>query len=72
MNINTVCNEISKKLNLQFDIVKQIVMFEFKYTVDLMKDENDTRDILFNEAFKFKLKSRFKDNKSKNYSPNEQ
>lgn len=33
-----------------------------------MKDDTDTRDILFNELFKFKLKSRFKDNKQKEYT----
>jgi hypothetical protein len=35
-----------------------------------MKDPEDYREILFNKLFKFKLKSRFKDNKTKNYSPN--
>lgn len=35
-----------------------------------MKDPDDYREILFNKLFKFKLKSRFKDNKTKDYSPN--
>lgn len=33
-----------------------------------MKDESDTNDILFNKLFKFKLKRRYKDNKSEKYS----
>ena len=33
-----------------------------------MKDGEDTRDILFNQAFKFKLKRRYKQDKTKQYS----
>lgn len=33
-----------------------------------MKDPEDTRDILFNKLFKFKLKSRFKENKNLKYN----
>lgn len=33
-----------------------------------MKDDNDIRDILFNQLFKFKLKRRYKENKSKGYT----
>lgn len=36
-----------------------------------MKDETDLHDILFNGLFRFKLKGRFKDNKTKRYSPYE-
>ena len=36
-----------------------------------MKDPLDTKDILLHKLFRFKLKSRFKENKQKNYSPNE-
>lgn len=32
-----------------------------------MKDEKDVRDILFNSLFKFKLKRRYKENKSNLY-----
>ena len=28
-----------------------------------MKDQDDTRDVLINKLFRFKLKNRFKDNK---------
>lgn len=34
-----------------------------------MKDPNNTYDILFNKLFKFKLKSRFKNDKTRDYSP---
>lgn len=33
-----------------------------------MKDDTDTRDILFNKLFKFKLKKRFKENKTQKYT----
>lgn len=35
-----------------------------------MQDKTDTHDILINELFKFKLKTRFKENKQADYSPN--
>ena len=34
-----------------------------------MQDKDDTHDILINKLFKFKLKSRFKENKQADYSP---
>ena len=43
-------------------------MFEFYFTTQVMKDETDTHDILFNKLFKFKLKSRYKENKQRGYS----
>lgn len=68
MNLDDVCRKISKDLNLNFDIVRDIVMYQFQYTVNIMKDPEDTRDILFNKLFKFKLKSRFKENKNLKYN----
>ena len=68
MNLDDVCIKISKDLNLDFDIVRYIVKYQFRYTVNIMKDPEDTRDILFNKLFKFKLKSRFKENKNLKYS----
>lgn len=69
MDLDKVCKEVSRELNEDYDLVREIVMHEFKYTTDVMKDPNDYRDILFNKLFKFKLKSRFKDDKTKQYSP---
>ena len=71
MNIDKVCKQISKELDIPYETIKDVVMYEFKFTVKTMKDPEDTRDILFNKLFKFKLKNRFKDDKTKNYSPNE-
>lgn len=69
MDFDKACKQISKELNEDYDVVKNIVQYEFLYTKKIMKDPTDTRDILFNKLFKFKLKSRFKADKSKNYSP---
>lgn len=71
MNIDKVCRQIAKDLNEDPNVVKQIVMHQFQFVVDVMKDENDTRDVLINKLFRFKLKKRFKDNKQSNYSPYE-
>lgn len=71
MNIDKVCKQIAKDLNEDPNVVKQIVMNQFQFVVDVMKDEDDTRDVLINKLFRFKLKKRFKDNKQSNYSPYE-
>ena len=36
-----------------------------------MKDGDDTKDILINKLFRFKLKDRFKKNKERDYRKNE-
>ena len=71
MNIDKVCRQIAKDLNEDPNVVKQIVMHQFQFVVDVMKDQDDTRDVLINKLFRFKLKKRFKDNKQSNYSPYE-
>lgn len=71
MNIDKVCRQIAKDLNEDTNVVKQIVMHQFQFVMDVMKDEDDTRDVLINKLFRFKLKKRFKDNKQSNYSPYE-
>ena len=71
MNIDKVCRQIAKDLNEDPNVVKQIIMHQFQFVIDVMKDENDTRDVLINKLFRFKLKKRFKDNKQSNYSPYE-
>lgn len=71
MNIDKVCRQIAKDLNEDPNVVKQIVMHQFQFVIDVMKDEDDTRDVLINKLFRFKLKKRFKDNKQSNYSPYE-
>ena len=71
MNIDKVCRQIAKDLNEDPNVVKQIVMHQFQFVMDVMKDEDDTRDVLINKLFRFKLKKRFKNNKQSNYSPYE-
>lgn len=68
MNIDKVCRQIAKDLNEDPNVVKQIIMHQFQFVVNVMKDEDDTRDVLINKLFRFKLKKRFKDNKQSNYS----
>lgn len=72
MNIDKVCKQIVQKLNEDPELVKQIVMHQFQFVVDVMKDPDDTRDVLLNKLFRFKLKNRFKDNKNKPLSPYEE
>ena len=71
MNIDKVCRQMAKDLNEDPNVVKQIIMHQFQFVIDVMKDEDDTRDVLINKLFRFKLKKRFKDNKQSNYSPYE-
>lgn len=70
MDLDKTCRSIAKELGYGYELVRQIVMYEFEFTTKIMKDPEDYREILFNKLFKFKLKPRFKDNKTKNYSPN--
>ena len=71
IELNQIIRQISSSTGIDEQIVKIICQHPFKFTIGIMKDEEDTHDILFNKLFKFKLKSRFKSNKTKNYSPNE-
>jgi hypothetical protein len=67
ITIEDVAKEVAKRTNLDIDLVSTICKHPFSYTVDLMKDVDETKDILFNELFKFKLKRRFKENKTNEY-----
>lgn len=66
IDINNIIKEVSNKLNIDEQIVDVVCKHPFKQTVDLMKGD-DTKDILFNTLFKFKLKTRFKNNKKQKY-----
>ena len=72
MNIDKVCKQIGQKLNEDQELVKQIVMHQFQFVVDVMKDPDDTRDVLLNKLFRFNLNNRFKDNKNKPLRPDEE
>ena len=67
IDLDKVIKEVSNRLNLDRDIVGAVCKHVFQCTVDQMKGK-DTRDILFNQAFKFKLKRRYKEDKQKQYS----
>lgn len=69
MDLDKTCRSIAKKLGYDYELVRKIVTYEFEYTIKVMKDPEDYREILFNKLFKFKLKNRFKNNKTKDYSP---
>ncbi len=67
MDLNKACRRIAKENQIDLDLVKKIVMYEFQYTKDIMQSDN-TEDILFNKLFKFKLKTRYKENKNQKYT----
>lgn len=67
IDIETVIKEVSIRTKIDKETVEAICKHAFSYTVDIMKDEINTKDILFNKLFKFKLKRRFKENKQNFY-----
>lgn len=68
-DLDYVIKEVSKRTGVDIDTVDQICKHVFRFTIDVMKDENDYHEVLFSKLFKFKLKGRFKEDKTKNYSP---
>ena len=68
IDIDKVIKEVSKRLNIDKEIVAEVCKHPYKCVVDIMKDATDDREILFNQLFKFKLKKRFKENKTRQYS----
>ena len=69
--IDKACKQLAKDLNEVVDTVHNIVMFQFRQIVEKMKDLDNTEDILLNKLFKFKLKTRYKNNKSLKYCSHE-
>ena len=69
--IDKACKQLAKDLNEDADTVHNIVMFQFRQIVEKMKDLDNTEDILLNKLFKFKLKTRYKNNKSLKYCSHE-
>lgn len=68
MDLNKTCRKIAKELGEDFELVKDVVQFQFYFITQIMKDDTDTHDIMLNELFKFKLKKRYKENKQYKYS----
>lgn len=65
--MDEIIKQISENTKIDQQIVENIIKSHFKYVRQIMQDENDVRDILFNNLFKFKLKTRYKNNKHLNY-----
>lgn len=68
IGIEQIIKEVSKRTKIDPEIVAIVCKHPFLQTVEMMKDEENTQDILFNELFKFKLKRRYKENKQSNYT----
>lgn len=69
--IDRICKQVAKELNEDVGTVHQIIKFQFEQIVQKMKDIDFTDDILINNLFKFKLKTRYKNNKSLKYCSHE-
>jgi hypothetical protein len=67
ITLDDVIKQVSKNLDIDKETVATVCKHVFQQTVEIMKSD-DTSDILFNEAFKFKLKRRFKEDKNRQYS----
>lgn len=68
IEIDQIIRQVSKNTNIDLETVDTVCKHVFESTVAVMKDNEDYRDVLFNGLFKFKLKTRFKNNKTKQYS----
>lgn len=68
IEIEDVIKEVSKRTKIDEEVVSIVCKHPFKYTVDVMKDETDYHEILFNKLFKFKLKNKFKIDKTLPYN----
>lgn len=68
IEIDQIVKEVSTNTGIDREVVEKVCKHVFVSTVDIMKDDADIRDILFNQLIKFKLKRRYKENKTQNYS----
>ena len=68
IDIENVIKEVSSRTDIDIDTVSVVCKHVFSQLVNIMKDDEDTRDILLNNFMKFKLKRRYKENKSKSYT----
>lgn len=55
-------------MNIDPELARRIVLYQFKFTSDVMKDLDDYHDILLNKFLRFSLKPRYKKNKNSEYS----
>lgn len=68
IDIDQVIKEVSVKTGADRSTVDSVCKHVFQSIIYTMKDETDTKDILLNNLFKFKLKNRYKLNKQQKYS----
>lgn len=68
LTIDTVIKEVSKRTKIDPEIVAAVCKHPFVTIVNIMKDETEYRDILLNGFIKFKLKRRYKEDKTKPYA----
>lgn len=68
IDIEQVIKEVSAVTGIDKETVATVCKHPFNQTVELMKDDTESRDILFNNLFKFKLKRRYRENKTNKYS----
>ncbi len=69
ITIDEVIKQVSKNLNIEQETVDAVCKHVFRFTEEVMKDPDDYHDIMFNGLLRFKLKGRFKEDKTKQYSP---
>lgn len=60
MDAEDLYKQVAKQTGEDYNTVKQVISYVFEFTANVMKDQNDYHDIMFNKLFRFKLKSRFK------------
>lgn len=68
IDIEQVIKEVSNRTGVDKEIVEKVCKHVFDYTVNIMKDDENVQSILFNKLFKFELKRRFKENKTRKYT----
>lgn len=68
MTVRDLIKETAKLTKQDEQLVQNIILNQFGILIKIMKDDTDIRDILFNKLFKFKLKRRFKENKTQKYT----
>lgn len=67
MDIRKISNQIAKQLGEDKDFVYDVIMYQFLFTKEVMQDPEDYHDILYNKLFRFTLKPRYKEDKTKLY-----
>lgn len=67
MDIRKISNQIAKQLGEDKDFVYDVITYQFLFTKEVMQDPEDYHDILYNKLFRFTLKPRYKEDKTKPY-----